>query len=57
MEKTKRLRVVWLGQVACGGACDSGFGHGGLVMVFISTTGFGFEDERAKQEREGRKRK
>ena len=43
--------------VACGGAYDSGSGHGGLVMVFISTTGFGFEDEIAKQEREGRKRK
>ena len=43
--------------VACGGAYDSGSGHGGLVMVFISTTDFGFEDEIAKQEREGRKRK
>ena len=43
--------------VACGRASDSGSGHGGSVMVFISTMGFGFEDERAKQEREGRKRK
>ena len=43
--------------VACSGASDSGSGHGGLVMVFISTMGFGFEDERTKQEIEGRKRK
>ncbi|KAL4615330.1 hypothetical protein ACB092_07G116000 [Castanea dentata] len=43
--------------VARGGAYDSGFGHGSLVMVFISTMGFGFEDKRAKEEREGRKRK
>ena len=45
-----------LGQVACDGACDSGFDHGGLVMVFISTMGFGFEEERVKEERKGRKR-
>ena len=36
---------IRLGQVACGGASDRGSGHGGLVMVFISTMGFGFEDE------------
>ena len=43
--------------VACGRASDSGSGHGGSVMVFISTMGFRFEDERTKQEIEGRKRK
>ena len=33
--------------VACIGAYDSGFSHGGSVMVFMSTMGFGFEEERA----------
>ena len=33
--------------VACIGAYDSGFGHGGLVMVFMSTMGFRFEEGRA----------
>ena len=33
-------------------ACDIGFSHGGLMMVFMSIMSFGFEDERAKQERE-----
>ena len=37
--------------MAYGGACDIGSGHGGLMMVFMSTMSFGFEDERAKQER------
>ena len=66
MEKTERIQayglVRWLAVwpvmvVACSGASDSGSGHGGLVMVFISTMGFRFEDERTKQEIEGRKRK
>ena len=36
---------IRLGQVACSGTSDRGSGHGGLVMVFISTMGFGFEGE------------
>ena len=36
---------IRLGQVACGGASDSGSGHGDLVM------GFGFEDEELRGER------
>ena len=54
MEKTERIQayglVRWLAVwpvmvVACSGASDSGSGHGGLVMVFISTMGFGFDEE------------
>ena len=54
MEKTRR--TTRLGQVACGGACDSGFGHGGLVMAFMSTMVLGLkmrEQTREKKTREG----
>ena len=42
--------------VACGGACDSGSGHGGLVMAFMSTMVLGLkmrEQTREKKTREG----
>ena len=42
--------------VACGGACDSGFDHGGLVMAFMSTMVLGLkmrEQIREKKTREG----
>ena len=42
--------------VAYGGAYDIGSGHGGLMMVFMSTMSFGFEDE-SKTRGRGRKRK
>ena len=42
--------------VACGGACDSGSDHGGLVMAFMSTMVLGLkmrEQIREKKTREG----
>ena len=47
--------------VACGGACDSGSSHGGLVMAFMSTMVLGLkrrEQTREKKtiEREGNER-
>ena len=42
--------------VACGGACDSGSGHGGLVMTFMSTMVLSLkrrEQTREKKTREG----
>ena len=42
--------------VACGGACDSGSGHGGLVMAFMSTMVLGLKmrkQTREKKTREG----
>ena len=29
--------------MACGGTCDSGFGHGGLEMAFMSTMVLGLK--------------
>ena len=42
--------------VACGGACDSGSDHGGLVMAFMSTMVLGLKRRENKQDREGNKR-
>ena len=42
--------------MACGGACDSGSDHGGLVMAFMSTMVLGLkmrEQIREKKTREG----
>ena len=38
--------------MASSGACDSGSGHGGLMMVFMSTMSFGFEERERERERE-----
>ena len=39
--------------MACGGAYDSGSGHGGLVMAFLSTMVLGLKRrEEDKRERE-----
>ena len=40
--------------MACGGACDSGSGHGGLVMAFMSTMVLGLK--RREQTRENKTR-
>ena len=40
--------------VACGGACDSGSGHGGLVMAFMSTMVLGLK--RREQTKENKTR-
>ena len=57
-EREERGLVRWLVvalTVACGGACDSGSSHGGLVMAFMSTMVLGLkrrEQTRVKKKRE-----
>ena len=40
--------------VACDGACDSGSGHGGLVMAFMSTMVLGLKMREQTREKKTR---
>ena len=42
--------------VACSGASDSGSGHGGLVMAFMSTMVLGLKRREQTREKKTRKR-
>ena len=42
--------------MACGGACDSGSGHGGLVMAFMSTMVLGLKRREQTREKKTRER-
>ena len=58
-EREKRGLVRWLAvalTVACGGACDSESGHGGLVMAFMSTMVLGLKRREQTKEKKTRER-
>ena len=42
--------------MACGGACDSESGHGGLVMAFMSTMVLGLKRRKQTREKKTRER-
>ena len=58
-EREERGLVRWLAvalTVACGGACDSEFGHGGLVMAFMPTMVLGLNRREQTREKKTRER-